>query len=132
MRRHAERVFVVGFEHLIRDPAGTLKATCEFLGEEFDQGMLAVADNNSSFRETRSRPGLRAEVLDRKHRLGAREHALIELLCGEAMLAEGYTPAVVPSGAVRLLSSLRGYAISQRLHGLARERRHGRRTGPLR
>jgi hypothetical protein len=121
--RFPEHVFEVEFESLVRDPAGTLAVLCDFLGEPFSANMLAVAENNSSFDDTRSRTGLRQETVDRKGRLTNAELACIEFVCGDRMLAEGRRLSSPSRHVVPLLTSLGFYCLSRRVHQSVRRLR---------
>lgn len=122
-RRLPAQVFEVGFEALIRDPPAMLRALCEFLGEPFDAAMLGVEENNSSFPETRSKPGLRTEVVGRQLRLSGIEAGCIELICGDLMQARGYRLSSPVRHLVPLLSWLGVYSLVRLLHVLLRQRR---------
>ena len=122
-RRFPELVFEVEFESLVRDPTRTLAALCDFLAEPFDANMLAVAENNSSFADTRSGTGLRPETVDRKDRLTKAEVSCIEFVCGERMLAEGRQLSSPSRHLVPLLKLLGFYALSLRMHQFVRRRR---------
>ena len=118
------QVFEVKFESLVREPRATLEGLCDFLGEELAPSMLAVESNNSMFPETRDRAGLRPEVLDRKRSLNRTQTALIELICGEYMLAKGCRLSPACRQLVPMLSALGFYTLSGGLHGLIRRWRY--------
>jgi len=117
------RVHEVDFAALVRDPDGTLHELCAFLGLAYDPGMRAVADNNSSFAETRDARGLRPEVLDRKDRLRPWQATVIEILCGERMRADGLPLPAASRRVVGVLAALGAYAFAARLHRAIRARR---------
>lgn len=120
------RVHEVRFATLVGDPERALRDLCAFLGLGYDPRMRAVAENNSSFVETRDARGLRPEVLDRKDRLRPWETTAIEILCGEGMLADGLPVPAASRRAVGVLAALGGYALTARLHGAIRARRAAR------
>lgn len=123
-QRYPGQVFEVGFEALVRQPAATLSALCEFLGEEFAPSMLTVETNNSGFPETRNRTGLRQEVLERRRGLGRTQTALIELICGEFMLARGCRLSSASHRLVPVLSALGLYSLTAEIHALIRRWRY--------
>lgn len=122
-RAFAGRVHEVEFAALVRDPDGTLRGLCAFLGLPYDPSMRAVADNNSSFAETRDARGLRPEVVDRKDRLRPWETTVIEILCGERMHADGLPLPAASRRVVGMLAALGGYALTAGLHRAIRARR---------
>ncbi len=122
-RRFPERINEVELTALVRDPEATLRAVCDFLGEPYDAGMLAVAENNSSFAATRGAAGLRPEVLDRQATLGRAATTAIELLCGAHMRAHGLPLSTASRRIVPLLTRLGFYAGLRRLHRVVRARR---------
>lgn len=125
-RRFPARVHEVRFATLVEDAERALRDLCAFLGLAYDPRMRAVAENNSSFAETRDARGLRPEALDRRDRLRPWETTAIEILCGERMLAAGLP---VPAGsrrAIGVVAALGGYALTARLHRVIRRRREAR------
>jgi hypothetical protein len=117
------RVHEVEFAALVRDPDGTLRDLCSFLHLAYDPNMRAVAENNSSFAETREARGLRTEVLDRKDRLRPWQTTAIEILCGERMKADDLPLPAGSRRVVGVLSALGAYALTARLHRAIRARR---------
>lgn len=125
-RRRPGQLFEVQLEELIGDPESILRSLCVFLGEPFDQRMLEVVENNSSFPETRPLPGLRPEAADRRHRITRFETGVIELLGGQAILEEGRSLTSVPKTLVRSLSALGFYTACGGAHAAVRRLRRGR------
>jgi hypothetical protein len=125
-RRFPTQVYEVEFAALVRDPDATLRDLCAFLAIAYDPSMRAVAENNSSFAETRDARGLRPEVLDRRDRLRPWETVAIEILCGERMRADGVPLPAGSRRVVGVLAALGTYGLAARLHRAIRARRAGR------
>ena len=91
-------IATVHYESLVTEPAATLQGLCDFLGLEFDEGMLrfhqgepkGVNVEREPWKERASRP-LTADRLESWRReLTATEISQVELVAGEAMEHWGY------------------------------------------
>ncbi|MGH9941825.1 MAG: sulfotransferase family protein [Pyrinomonadaceae bacterium] len=80
-RRHAGRVFSLRYEDLVAAPEQHVRAVCEFLGLEFEPGMLQVAARNSAERGEVTGEGIAADAVGRWRRtLTPAETALCQSL----------------------------------------------------
>lgn len=108
--RADERIVAVSYERLVADPEGELRRLCAALGIRFDEAMLAAG----GFRDARgarwtanSSYGARAAGISRSSAERWREtldddaRALVELVCGPDMEAEGYQAGPVDRDAAR-------------------------------
>lgn len=95
----AAQVLTVHFETLMSDLEGELTRICDFLGLDFEPGMLKYYENS-----TYGPPD--PKIAQKwKQKAGAREIALLEGRLGPLLEARGYTPAGAPAlpGALELL-----------------------------
>lgn len=123
-RVRSNQVANIRFEDLIDDPEKVIRSICTFLGEDFDDQVMRVDSNNSSFDKTRAKYGIRKEVLIRNQYLSKREVALIEMLCGKCMRENGYELSVIPSRVIKVLSMLRFYELVDVAYVVARRMAH--------
>jgi hypothetical protein len=109
-----DRIHVVGFEALVREPGPPLAAICAFLGVAEDRGLLDAgrardADGRPFAANTSHRrvaPGPRPELAERwREALDPGALALVELACGPEMEAAGMslTGAAAPEAALARL-----------------------------
>ncbi len=108
VRQFPGQVMKVFFHTLIQDPAATVQSVCDFIGEAYQENMIAVTNTNSSFDETK-KDGIDKEVLNRREYLSKGEIVVIEFLCGHAMMTQGYKPAIVPAILIRGLAAIGFY-----------------------
>jgi hypothetical protein len=92
LRRHGpERVSVVRFEELAAEPERAVRALCEWLGLEWEPGMLAIPVVNSSYATPAAARGVSAEPVDRwRGLLSPAEIAAVQSCCGRQMDELGY------------------------------------------
>jgi hypothetical protein len=94
------QIHLLHYERLVADPEGCVRRLCDFLGEEFDMGMLRFfetdeAQKSASLSESWSntgRPVSQASVAQWREGLSDRERFLIELVARQEMTRLGYTP----------------------------------------
>lgn len=125
LRQYPGQVFKVEFEQLVQEPGMVVRSVCDFLGESYDDRMIDVTSTNSSFEATKSKPGFRREVLNRKVGLGRVELFLLELICSRRMIENGYTPLKMPSRLISILDSLGFYERVESMHTAIRNLRSG-------
>ena len=109
VEQHPGQIMKVSFHTLIQDPAATVQSVCGFIGEAYHENMIAVANTNSSFDQTK-KDGISKAVLNRREYLSKGEIVVIEFLCGHAMMTQGYKPSIVPAILVRGLAAIGFYA----------------------
>lgn len=96
-RRWPDRYLVVRFEDLITQPEETLREVCDFLGEDFDPGMMAM-EASPRHRERMADATGDGELLTTrfiglyKDEVDPAEIAFIETHARGAMLRRGYQP----------------------------------------
>jgi hypothetical protein len=112
--RHPEAVLQVRYEDLLANPEGTLRSICQFIGEEFEDGLLSHQDTaaaqkgavlSESWRNTGG-PILQANAGKYKTALRPAEIAQVEQAAGQMMDMLGYTrdgPAASAPGPLGLL-----------------------------
>jgi hypothetical protein len=101
-----ERVRLVKYEDLARNPREHLSATCEWLGLPFEEAMLEAPMSNSSFARYELRSGVSTESIDRwRKKLSAVEVGIIQAVCRSAMNRMGYERDAVATPWLRLLWS---------------------------
>jgi hypothetical protein len=84
-----ERIHLLRFDDLAAAPEPSVRALCEWLGLEFEPGMLEIPVVNSSYAV--SSAGVSQEPLERwRTTLPPRELALVERCCGRLMDELGY------------------------------------------
>jgi hypothetical protein len=95
--------FDVRYESLARDPEGTLRAVCAFLGEPYEAGMLEFHRGDIARRRGRHRDhGPLAEPVSARYigiyreQLSIRDQRIIAAIAGSEMEAEGYRSDVAP------------------------------------
>lgn len=97
-----ERVKLVRYEDLVRDPAGTLADVMTWLDEAFEPTMLDVPMHNSSFAQFSQGSGVSSEPVERwRTTLPPRDAAVVQMWAGRDLARLGY--AVDPSQATPLL-----------------------------
>jgi len=91
-RRFGEaRVWVQGYEELVRDPEKTARSLTEWLGIAFRPELLDVPLHNSSVSRYAAQGGVSADPLERwRERLSPGEIAVIEHFCGGLLAEAGY------------------------------------------
>jgi hypothetical protein len=112
------RIHLMSYEALVEDPEQQVRAMTDFLGEQFEQGMIedrgevpgsAAQDKLSTKRwrdwvrdhESRASAPISRDGLEKWRRtLSAREIAVIESICGQLMDRFGY-PKVAQSSSTR-------------------------------
>jgi hypothetical protein len=111
--RHPEAVLQVRYEHLLANPEDTLRSICQFIGEEFEAGLLSHQDTaaakkgaalSESWRNTGG-PILQANTGKYKTALRPAEIAQVEQAAGRMMDILGYTrdgPAASAPSPLRL------------------------------
>lgn len=86
-----DRVRIVPYEHLVADGPAIVKDLCGWLGLDYDEDMLAVPMQNSSFSRFSEGTGISAAAVDRwRQRLGDAELAMIQTSSGSLMASFGY------------------------------------------
>jgi hypothetical protein len=102
---------VVRYEDLLTDPQRELRRVCDFLGEDYDTGMLSFHQRDVVYpTDARNSAGLRRPVLGDnrdKWRAGftARERRIFEAIAGEHLERYGY-PRLVPGARLTALEAL--------------------------
>lgn len=99
-RRHPGRYTVVRYEDLVADPATTVQALCDFLGEDYEPAMLAVPDARR-YDGLRTGPGatpISGRFAGRGRALPPREVAFIQCAARRPMRTLGYEPRPVRLG----------------------------------
>ena len=86
---HPDRFLTVQYEELVREPESVVGRVCEFLGLEFDDGMLDVTARHGERRISSDRVGRWKEILTPS------ETALCQSVLREEMTAYGYEAADV-------------------------------------
>ena len=128
-----KRVHELRYEDLVRDPEGTLRKVCGFLGEEFAPAMLEY-DRENRTRELeprdfdawkrRNRDGIDASAIGRWANELSREEAELAQLAGDAMLRRyGYASGHPVNPRARLNYAGRVIAYSARRWGQRLRRR---------
>lgn len=92
LEQHGEnRVKLVYYEEMIREPENTLKDLFSWLGEDYEQETINVPMINSSFAEYKGDAGFVTHALERwKQQLSNSDRAVIQLLCGRELRRTGY------------------------------------------
>jgi len=103
------RISTVRFEDLVASPERTVSGICDFLGLEYDPGMLDIPFSASSFAadDIGSR-GIRRDTAERSLRNGGlspAETVICQETCGSLMGRFEYSPREVPRPGWRLVSS---------------------------
>jgi Sulfotransferase family len=79
------------FEDLLADPAAAVKRLCEFIGIEFDPGMLEQVVHNSSYAPKKSGAGIDQSTAERwREHLPKATERWLSLLCGRELANFGY------------------------------------------
>jgi hypothetical protein len=141
LKRHPERYKIVRFENLVRQPEGTLREVCSFLGEAYVPAMLSmdgVPERRDKIRcGANLGPGpspLSAEFIGRfRQAVPKREIAFLQAAARRYMPAYGYLPEPVklspqdllrfylvdwPANQARLMAWLGLESLQQNLPGL--------------
>lgn len=103
------RISSVRFEDLVASPEKTVGGICDFLGLEYDPGMLDIPFSASSFAadDIGSR-GIRKDTAERSLRSGGlspAETVICQETCGSLMARFEYSPREVPCPQWRLVAS---------------------------
>lgn len=143
------RFHVVSYEDLVAEPAARIAEVAEFLGERFEPGMVERRDSLSGAaaehrktgewrawvreHEEKSKAEISTDGLEKwRSKLGAREVAVIEAICGRTMQRFGYAPdrpavrRIYP--ALLGLATLRASGVERRTRGGVARLRNGRAT----
>jgi hypothetical protein len=95
-------IHIVRYEDLVDGPEREVRRLCEFLGEDYEAGMLEVGRQNSSYfrvEQDRDRTGINAASKERwRQALEPVEIRLAQSICGSGMRAFGYEPIAVRRG----------------------------------
>lgn len=91
-RNHGpDRVHVARYEDLVTEPDRVLRKICAWLGEDFDEGMVAVPVHNSSYMTFEREGGFRREAIDRwRDVLDDDEVAVVQAVAGSILRACRY------------------------------------------
>lgn len=93
------RFIQIRFEDLITKPEETIRKLCQFIGVDFQAGMLDVPIVGSSQRKDEGRKGFSAESVDSwRNVLSAAELWTIERTAGDVMARYGYAPLAMSPG----------------------------------
>ena len=90
------RITIVRYEELVNRPAETLKVLCEFLGEQFREGMLSPERSGGPlaggewWKEEARGPITPGSVNRWRHELGETDIAVVEDIAGPLMVKLGY------------------------------------------
>ena len=85
------RYMLQRFEDLLADPEAAVKLLCEFIGIEFDPGMLEQVVHNSSYAPKRSGAGIDRSTAERwREHLPRTTAGWLSLLCGRELAKFGY------------------------------------------
>jgi len=103
-----DRVHVVQYENLMREPESVLRGICKFLGEEYEGSMIDrphaseyVLYPRQNAKDTTVpvvRPINRGGIDRWRSRLSSRQVSVIEFVAGDEMKRRGYDPAGEPLG----------------------------------
>ena len=86
-----ERIHIVPFEPLVQSPKQTLREVCEFLEIEFEESMLDLQFENSSFEDVPDRAGVNAKSADRwQDKLDSQTKTRLDFLASEDLQDAGY------------------------------------------
>ncbi len=95
--------FSIGYEEFVRDPVETLKHMCAFLGEEYDDAMMAFHTTPMAQRrgKTKDNWALAHPITDRhvgiyKNQLSIDQHRIITWVAGDLMRELGYGDLAEP------------------------------------
>ena len=87
-----ENLMMIRYESLVHNPENLVREICRFIGEEFEEDMLNVDEENSSFRDERK--GIYSSSVERWRRLLTNEEAYVAQKITRRWLVEfGYTIA---------------------------------------
>jgi Sulfotransferase family len=87
----SNRVYVLRYEAVALEPRRALSELAEWLGLPFEEGMLEVSANASSYAPRQGRKGITSEPVDRwRKTLSRHEVAVIEAYVGKALREFGY------------------------------------------
>ncbi|HEX5740277.1 MAG TPA: sulfotransferase [Pilimelia sp.] len=131
----ADTFHQVRYEDLVRDPTGTLRRVCAFLGEEYDAAMAepariaatAVPEKKTWHRRTREAVS-DARIGSWRQRLTPEEIALCQAALGRRLAELGYPPPDVPL-ARPPLATLTSYRLVAGRRRLSRAGRRFRDSG---
>jgi hypothetical protein len=104
LQRYPDRYKIVRYETLVTQPEATIRAVCEFLGEEFEPAMLTMAGaqgyvrkgGNSSFERFEPAQITTAAVGRYRQNISRREIEFIQIFAGRAMRAFDYALEQLP------------------------------------
>jgi hypothetical protein len=97
-----DRIRLLSFERLAGDPTAELPPLCEWLGLEYEPGMLEIQVVNSSY-ESGDATGVSAEPVDRwRSKLSDQEIAIVQRYCGSLMDELGYEQLPVHASPLQL------------------------------
>ncbi len=100
----SERVRLVRYEDLVQDSEEVLRDVSEWLGLEFEVGMLDAPVLNSSFHHFDDHGGFKKKAISHwKERLSDPEVAVIQQCAGQALTDSGYTALEVGTYRVRYM-----------------------------
>ncbi len=95
--------FNIGYEEFVRDPVDILKRMCAFLGEEYDDAMMAFHTTPMAQRrgKTKDNWALAHPITDRhvgiyKNQLSIDQHRIITWVAGDSMRELGYGDLAEP------------------------------------
>ena len=109
--RHPDNYLIVRYEDLARDPEGTMRTVCAFIGEFYSPDMLSMdgvpehrdSGGNSSFGDLQPRAISTRGIGRYRDVLSPSELTFIELIAGGDLAAMGYERAEVGLAAVARL-----------------------------
>lgn len=108
VHRHGDaRVRLLRYEDLVGDPVAAVSRLTAWLGVDFDEQMLDVDVENSTYTHPGTVSGLMSRSVDRwRDRMSDEELAAVEALCRPVMAQFGYAPVTTRPARLFLLRNL--------------------------
>ncbi|PCJ70536.1 MAG: hypothetical protein COA62_08135 [Rhodobiaceae bacterium] len=103
----AERVMVLRYEDVVNDSSASVRSLCDWLSIEFEEGMLNIPMQNSSFVKFSKNTGITNSYLEKwREILSGREISIIQSFAGKVLDRSGYEKAGPNAGVGALLTVL--------------------------
>ena len=124
---HADKIIRVRYEDLVLNPSEEVARLCRFLGLTMEDAMLDVGWSNTTAKRAQGKQlGIDASAVSKwQGRLSPDVVATCQWLCGQEMVAMGYTLSAVDLRDTLQISrwvARSGLDLSSRVHGLWKER----------
>lgn len=103
-----ENMMILRYEDLVREPEVSARRLCDLIGEEFEPDMLAISQNNSSERTTRSAAGgIYASSVGRwRNALRPEQAWLAQRIAGKWLSKLGYRAEPIAANPLRVAALL--------------------------